>query len=100
MPDSSRSQSMTFSTLLGDREFGQHRSCHRMLGFLAQSMGLVALVAIATYIGPNPRLGRDLAPRSRTSLRFLTRFLRRRVAAMEAAVTATNLRLPAAHCPT
>jgi hypothetical protein len=47
MPDSSRSQSMTFSTLLGDREFGQHRSCHLMLGFLAQSRGLVALVAIS-----------------------------------------------------
>jgi hypothetical protein len=62
MPDSSRCQSMTFSTLLGDREFGQHRSCHLMLGFLAQSMGLVALLAIATYIGPNLRLGPGLGP--------------------------------------
>src|SRR5580692_12418624 len=55
MPDSSGSQSAAFSTLLGNGEFDQHCSRHFMLGFLVQSMGLAALVAIATYIGRNPR---------------------------------------------
>jgi hypothetical protein len=40
----------------------QHRSRHFMLGFLAQSMELAALVAIATYVGHNPRLGPGLGP--------------------------------------
>jgi len=60
MPDSSGSQSAAFSTLLGNGEFDQHCSRHFMLGFLVQSMGLAALVAIATYIGRNPRPGRGL----------------------------------------
>jgi protein TonB len=60
MPDSYRSQSAAFSTLLGNGEFDQHRSRHFMLGFLVQSMGLAVLVAIATYIGRNPRPGPGL----------------------------------------
>jgi hypothetical protein len=48
MPDSSRSQSVAFSSLLGSGELDQHRSRHFMLGFLAQSMERAALVAIAT----------------------------------------------------
>jgi TonB family protein len=60
MPDSSGSQSAAFSTLLGNGEFDQHCSRHFMLGFLVQSMGLAALVAIATYIGRNPRPGPGL----------------------------------------
>jgi len=57
MPDSSRSPIVVFSTPL---ELDQHRSRHFMVGFIAQSVGLAALVAMATYIGQNRRLGPGL----------------------------------------
>jgi protein TonB len=64
MPNFSRVQTRAFPTLLGDGYGLYHqRSRNFMLGFLAQSVGVAGLVAIAAYYGRNPELG----PRLRTA---------------------------------
>jgi TonB family protein len=62
MPNSSRLHTPAFPTLLGDG-YGLYRRNprHFMLGFLAQSIGVAALIAIAAYFGKNPRLGPQLS---------------------------------------
>jgi periplasmic protein TonB len=58
MPNSSTLHTPAFPTLLGDG-YGLYRRNPRnfMLGFLAQSISVAALAAIAAYFGQNPRLG-------------------------------------------
>jgi protein TonB len=62
MPNSSRLHTSVLPTLLGDGyDLYRHRSRNFMFGFLAQSVGVVTLVAIATYFGQNPQLGPRLS---------------------------------------
>lgn len=56
MADSLGLNAPAFPTLLSD-DLCQQRSRNFMLGYLAQSIGVAALVAMAAYCGQNPRLG-------------------------------------------
>jgi protein TonB len=62
MPNCAGLHTPGFPSLLGDG-YGQFQTRSRsfMLGFLAESIGVAALVAIAAYFGQNPRLGPRLS---------------------------------------
>jgi protein TonB len=62
MTNSSRLHTPAFSALLGDG-YGLYRRnpCNFMLGFVAQSLSLAVLLAMAAYFGKNPRLGPRLS---------------------------------------